>query len=1014
MKKSLSIIALYAAGALATPVSAQFYPTPSTGEKASIEEVLKYDRFILHPTIPLKAPSSNAPAARAATNGNTAAVVLADSYYDLMTNAAIDDRTIKNADGSITATYIWSSDQGPAYNNRGTGYSYYSSGTWSAKPTARIENERTGWPSVMTLGNGSEVIIAHATTSKKLIMSTRPVKGTGTWTPTLDPTGAVGSVGNGYLLWPRAANGGSDGNTIHMIALSEPSGGTFSGSRYAGMDGCLLYNRSKDGGKTWDIKHQVLKGIDTTAYDDIGGDAYSITAKGNTIAIAVYHRFGHVTVLKSTDNGDSWTIHRPLLFRYNRFNLGDYKITDTVETSDNTGDVLIDNNGKLHVFFGSWKWLDDDITDSVYTVFRFDNGLHYWKEGYGDGNHIRLQGIIDQDGNPNGLSFVSTNPIADYGSKALNSAPSAGIDLAGNIYVLFHGVMESGATGPSGKPYNFNNLHYRHQFVMKSMDGGCTWGAPKDFTDQGSGYEECVYGAMATDVDSKIRFTYMEDINPGTAVGPVAHTGTSNQMLYVEEPVSSIPSNNYKCVTVIKGDRELCPGDSVYLDASGSCGSAYSWSSGSSASGIWVKTAGKYKCTITTKCGAIVDSAVVRNPIGGIGPKISLSADDNAICPSGSSTVLRLQTGSIGTAGSISWGGIPSGQVDTNVVTSPGTYNVEVINCNGDKSTANIIVAEIKSAEASVTGRAFICPGDSSVLTAAKNPAGSYTWTFNSNVISNDISINAKQTGRYYLLATACAGLYQDTTSIYVDVEPTVTASITPQGPTVLCEKSGESLTLIASGQNGATFKWSTGKTGPFLAINTDSVHTASYSVTSYNTCGDSISTSIPVEVKAAPIAPVITYSEGVFTSNNANSIWYYKEGSFWKAAGQTGLTYAPTNLKNGMLVAAIIESNGCKSENSNLIAFTVGINAELGVSTSVQVFPNPNNGEFNLRFEGLDVFNANVVVTSVVGQVVYTNEFPVVGTTDQKISLNNVESGVYFLTVENGSSKVTKQIVIE
>ena len=34
-------------------------------------------------------------------------------------------------------------------------------------------------------------------------------------------------IGENYLIWNRSAAGGFDGNTIHTIALTEPSGGTW-------------------------------------------------------------------------------------------------------------------------------------------------------------------------------------------------------------------------------------------------------------------------------------------------------------------------------------------------------------------------------------------------------------------------------------------------------------------------------------------------------------------------------------------------------------------------------------------------------------------------------------------------------------------------------------------------------------------------------------------------------------------------------------------------------------------
>ena len=193
--------------------------------------------------------------------------------------------------------------------------SYNNGTTWTVKnPTKELESERCGWPSIMYTGNGDEIIISHSTVTNQLIMLKRRGKGTGTWTETKDPTGANSApkVGSGYLIWPRAVVSGPNSNIIHLVALTEPvavTGSAFNGQLVGGMDGALVYSRSDDGGATWAVKNQILKGIDASVYTGIGGDSYAITANGNNVAIAVFHRFGDVRVLKSGDNGKTWATH---------------------------------------------------------------------------------------------------------------------------------------------------------------------------------------------------------------------------------------------------------------------------------------------------------------------------------------------------------------------------------------------------------------------------------------------------------------------------------------------------------------------------------------------------------------------------------------------------------------------------------------------------------------------------------------------------------------------------------
>ena len=61
------------------------------------------------------------------------------------------------------------------------------------------------------------------------------------------------------IVWNGSATGGVDGNTIHMIALTEPAGGTWTGDTVNGLSGALLYYRSQDGGDSWDITDMQLQ-----------------------------------------------------------------------------------------------------------------------------------------------------------------------------------------------------------------------------------------------------------------------------------------------------------------------------------------------------------------------------------------------------------------------------------------------------------------------------------------------------------------------------------------------------------------------------------------------------------------------------------------------------------------------------------------------------------------------------------------------------------------------------------
>ena len=92
---------------------------------------------------------------------------LGTSSYQLQTNAAIQNRIVANSDGTISAAFTFAAAADP-WTDRGTGYLYHNGTSWSAAPTTRIETVRTGWPSMMVLGNNSEAVITHNTTGSNL------------------------------------------------------------------------------------------------------------------------------------------------------------------------------------------------------------------------------------------------------------------------------------------------------------------------------------------------------------------------------------------------------------------------------------------------------------------------------------------------------------------------------------------------------------------------------------------------------------------------------------------------------------------------------------------------------------------------------------------------------------------------------------------------------------------------------------------------------------------------------
>lgn len=542
MKKQLLIIAAIGlAGASFAQVKAVAKPKPAAANKA-----VWLDRNALKGGVTTEETSfegyvhklrQNSPNPTPTTYTKT---VIGTTGYQLQTNAAICNRMVKSADGTISATWTMSQLTDGAWADRGTGYNYFDGTSWGPQPTVRIENTRTGFTNIGITNTGAEFVVTHE--ASDIHVASRPTKGTGAWTNT-----TLGFPD----VWSRLAVGGSNGKTLHVISQTT---GT-ANPAYQGQDGAIAYSRSLDGGLTWDKLRTVIPQIDSSSYLGFGGDSYAIDAKGDTIVIVAGGFDLDVVLIKSIDNGNTWTktvVHQfPIPFFDAATMITDTNgdaVADTIESNDAAVAVLLDNQGKAHVWYGRMRVLCDAPgtgTGQGLSYFPYTDGLMYWNENMGAAAPVMIAAV--QDINSNGQLDVyvdGTGATLGFGQyfRSLSSFPNAGIDAAGNIYVAYASIYEGNAE--NGAPADGKS--YFHTYVIGSNDGGTTWtSTPVDVADPMGAldYIEGVYPAMAKDVDNSIHLIYQEDNSPGhgvsTATSPDPQSGPAN-IVYVNLPTADV------------------------------------------------------------------------------------------------------------------------------------------------------------------------------------------------------------------------------------------------------------------------------------------------------------------------------------------------------------------------------------------------------------------------------------------------------------------------------------------
>jgi len=467
-------------------------------------------------------------------------IVFGETYYDLQSNSTVPHHVHAYEDGTIGTIWTRGMETAgfPACPDRGTGYNYFDGTDWGPYPTGRIEELRTGWTSYAPYGENGEIVCSHRFNSEGLVFSWRENKGTGDWNYfTLD-----GPDGHEFIAWPKMTTSGENNSIIHVIAITAPvaSGGTI----YEGLDGALLYSRSMDGGETWDPENEILDGLTSDDIGYVSADNYCWAhPKNGIIAFTLNNGIADGLIFKSESDGDSW---EKITFFESPYPLQDGDDPfDAYYGSDGTSDLLIDDEGKMHIAFGRTYYTYQE--GSIYYSYGVD-GLVYWNEDkpvldstiMGDPDALEAAGCLAAwvlEG-PNPEDTLASSSITTYGG-GMTSFPQLAFNRDDNnipIVNIFYTSYDI------HRPLDANENTRRSIWRVITEDGGATWSEFENLT--GDVYhldKECAFPSIASSfINDTYHLVYQSDGFAGNALQPTppSHLPTLNNMVYL--PVSPL------------------------------------------------------------------------------------------------------------------------------------------------------------------------------------------------------------------------------------------------------------------------------------------------------------------------------------------------------------------------------------------------------------------------------------------------------------------------------------------
>lgn len=145
----------------------------------------------------------------------------------------------------------------------------------------------------------------------------------------------------------------------------------------------------------------------------------------------------------------------------------------------------------------------------------------------------------------------------------------------------------------------------------------------------------------------------------------------------------------------------------------------------------------------------------------------------------------------------------------------------------------------------------------------------------------------------------------------------------------------------------------------------------------------------------------------GAITINNVTDI----EGPIYTYSwsGPNGFTSTDKDLvsltEQGAYTVTVTDVNRCTAVKEFTVGGNVSVN-DIEFDGSVSLFPNPNNGNFQLALEGVEAGMYTLNVKNVVGQSVFVKNINVASNHTEDVQISNLSKGIYFMEIENNAGE--------
>lgn len=445
-----------------------------------------------------------------------------------------------------------------------------------------------------------------------------------------------------------------------------------------------------------------------------------------------------------------------------------------------------------------------------------------------------------------------------------------------------------------------------------------------------------------------------------------------------------------------------CNGSATPAASGGTSPYSYAWNSGNGTN----MCAGNYTVTVTDANGCTANTGVtITQPSSSV--SVSISSQTDVTC-NGASSGSATASGSGGSSPfTYSWSNSATGATATGL--AAGSYTVTVTDAGGCTANTSVTINQ-PSAITTTTGFTPATCGNSNGTATVTPAGGNSPYTYNWSNSGTTQTISNLAAGSYnYTVTDANNCTKTGSVTVTASGSPTVTIN----GTNVSCNgnSNGVATAVVSGGTSPFTYFWNTNPSQTTGTATGLPAGTYSVVVTDANGCTGNQSVTItqpqPLIVNTTTTDNTGTPCNGTATAGPVGGTSPYTY--FW-SNGQS--TQTATGLCGGSFTVTVTDANSCTQSSSATVVDNIGID-EVAGAVGVNIYPNPNNGEFMLEVFNLKSSDYELKITNILGEEVYHSMIS--GFSSQVFfNLAGISRGVYNLQITMKDGNISRKLIIE